>query len=370
MSTKIKVLHIIPKFGTGGAERLVLDLLENSDTENFDVAAVSLYAETGTLFEREIRNKNLKVYYLDKHRGADFSMVYKLKRIFRMFRPDIIHTHLYVLRYVLLPARLEQVPVMVHTLHNLADKEVDAFGKVVGHVAFNLLGVVPVSISNEVVKSFHMVYGKKVYTPVIYNGVDTKVFAEASVLCRREEQGNVNLLHIGRFAPQKNHRLLIQAFSFALRKYPNLRLQLVGDGELRTMIENLAVELGIDGKVEFLGLRSDIPELLAQADIFVLSSDWEGMPLSVLEAMASGKPVIATAVGGVPELVENGITGVLVPPSDPDALANAVVNLAKDPEKRASLGAMAQKVAMERFDISRTTHEYEELYRKLLGKRR
>jgi len=368
---KVRVLHVIPSFGTGGAERLVVDLIKYADKQNFDVAGVSLYPEMYTILNKEVKENGLHVFYLDKHKGLDISIIPKLRGVFKVFRPDVVHTHLYVLKYVLPAAKLEHVPVIVHTIHNVADKEVNSFGKFLNYFGFKYCGVVPVSISREVAETVHRFYGRGIRSPIIYNGIPVESFSEPSRVYNRAKSENfVRIIHIGRFSPQKNHKLLLEAFSLALCCSSDLRLWLVGDGELRPDVEELANKLGIEDKVAFLGVRSDIPELLAQADIFVLSSNWEGMPLSVLEAMASGKPVIATAVGGVPELVENGTTGILVPPADPDALANAIVSLAKDPEKRASLGAMAQIVAKEQFDISRTARGYEELYIKLLGERR
>ena len=370
MSTRIKVLHIIPNFGTGGAERFVVDLLENTDRKKFDVAAVSLYGETGTILEKEIRSKNLKVYYLDKHRGLDLSMIPKLYRLIKHCRPDVVHSHRYVLRYALWPSIFCHVPVRVHTFHSIAQKEVDWVGKLIHKIAFTFGGVVPVSISEEVADSVRLVYGAKLQSPVIYNGIDTKRFACSN--CKEEEQegGEIILLHVGRFSPSKNHKLLIEAFSYALNQNPNLRLWLVGDGELRPSIEEMVQKLGLGDRIRFLGTRSDIPKLMACCDIFVLSSKWEGFGLVIAEAMAAGKPVVATSVGGVPELVENGLTGLLVPPDDANALAEALLLLAKDPELRQVMGQNGQKKAIDCFDISRTAREYEALYCKLLEEKK
>jgi len=370
MGRKIKVLHIIPNFGTGGAERFVVDLLENTDRKKFDVAAVSLYGETGTILEKEVRSKNLKVYYLDKHRGLDLSMIPKLYRLIKHCRPDVVHSHCYVLRYALWPSIFCHVPVRVHTFRSIAQKEVDWVGKLIHKIAFTFGGVVPVSISEEVADSVRLVYGAKLQSPVIFNGVDTKRFACSNCKKEKQEGGEIILLHVGRFSPSKNHKLLIEAFSYALNQNPNLRLWLVGDGELRPSIEEMVQKLGLGDRIRFLGTRSDIPKLMACSDIFVLSSKWEGLPLVVIEAMAAGKPVVATAVGGVPELVENGLTGLLVPSDNANALAEALLLLAEDPELRQVMGQKGQKKAIDRFDISRTAREYEALYCKLLEERK
>jgi len=367
MTRKFRVLHIIPNFGPGGAERLLVSLLEAFDKERFEVAAVSLYPESGTILEKEIKEKGLNVYFLNKRLGLDLRMIPQLYRLFCVFRPDIVHTHRYVLRYTLLPTLLCRVPVRVHTVHNVAQKEVDWIGKLVHWIAFRLGNVVPISISQEVANTVRAVYGRGIHTPVIYNGIPTARFVSSPG--RDNAKKNVVLLHIGRFAPQKNHLLLIEAFARAVKEYPTMELWLVGDGPLRSVVEKFVNEKGLKGKVLFLGIRDDVPRLLAESDIFALSSDWEGFGIVIAEAMATGKPVIATAVGGVPELVEDGVTGILVPPRDPEALARGTLRLAKDADLRQRMGKAARERALERFDIARTAREYEELYLKLFKER-
>lgn len=365
MRNKLRILHIIPNFGHGGAERLVVDLMKAIDREQFEVAAVSLYPKGDTILEQELEDNGLKVYFLNKHLGLDLHMIPQLCRVFRTFRPDVVHTHLSVLRYALLPMLLFRVPVRVHTVHNVAQKEVDRIGKLVHWIAFQLCGVVPVSISQEVARTVRSVYGRGVGTPVIYNGIFTERFASISSQNKLKVSNNIVLLHVGRFAPQKNHMLLVEAFSRALKEYSSMELWLVGDGPLRPAVEDAVRERGMERSVVFWGIVPKVEEVLEETDIFVLSSDWEGLPLVALEAMAAGKPVISTNVGGVPELVENGVTGFLVPPKDPDALTNAILRLARDPQLRKQMGLAAKRHAIERFDISRTIRLHEDLYLKL-----
>ncbi len=367
MNKLMRVLHVIPNFGPGGAERLLVNLLEEFDRDRFDAAAVSLYPETGTILEREIREKGIKVYYLNKRKGLDLRMIRELWCIFKDFRPDVIHTHLSVLRYALLPAFFCRIPVQVHTIHSIAQKEVDRVGKLIHWLAFRYVGVVPISISREVSVTVRNLYGHGIKTPVIYNGIPTRKFSAYSN--RKDEDNNIILLHVGSFSPQKNHKVLIEAFALVVKECSKLRLWLVGDGELRSDIENLVAQKGLQSYISFLGIRADVAELLSQCDIFVLPSDWEGVPLTILEAMAAGKPVIATAVGGVPELVKDGETGILIPPQDTQALAQAILKLATNPEFGEQMGQTEQKLAQEQFDIARTAREYESLYLELLERR-
>ena len=368
MSKKIKILHVIPKFVLGGAERLLVNLLEAFDHEWFEVAAVSFYPESGTIFEQEIKEKGLTVYFLNKHQGLDLRIIPNLYHLFQTFKPDVVHTHLYVLHYVFLAMLLCRIPVRVHTIHTIAQKEVDRIGKLVHWVVFRLGRVVPVSISLEVANTVHALYGRGIRTPVIYNGIPTARFVSKAGRGMGEGGKNMVLLHSGRFVPEKGHLLLIEAFDLSIKEYPWMQLWLVGDGEFRPAVERAVSEKGLQEKVFFLGIRNDVSNLLADCDLFVLSSSYEGFSLAVLEAMAVGKPVVSTRVGGVPELVEDGLTGFLVPPRDPEALSQAILRLVKDHDLCRRMGQAGQRKALERFDISRTAQEYETLYFKLLKK--
>lgn len=370
MSERIRVLHIIPNLGIGGAERLVVNLLEALDKEKFEVAACSLYPKSGTVFEHELEQHRIPIYYCGKHRGLDLRMIPRLYRLFGTFKPDVVHTHLSVLRYVLIPMLLCRIPGRFHTVHNIAQKEVDTPGKIVHRLAFSFGKVIPVSISQEVARTVQDLYN--VQTPIVYNGIPNERFqitGEVRSVWRKREgidDSEVTFLHIGRFSPQKNHLLLIQAFEQAISKHPNLKLLLVGDGELRPDIEKIVKEKSLGHNICFLGLRQDIPELLTACDSFILSSDWEGVPMTILEAMAVGRPVIATSVGGVPELVEDEVSGLLVPPGNARALSQAMVQLADDLSLREKMGKQSQKRALERFDINLVARQYEELYLKAL----
>jgi glycosyltransferase involved in cell wall biosynthesis len=170
--------------------------------------------------------------------------------------------------------------------------------------------------------------------------------------------------------PQKNPALLLKAFARAPALDPRAHLLLVGHGELRPELERQIDALRQRERIHLLGVRSDIPEVLNAADVFVLSSDWEGNPLSVMEAMASGTPVISTAVGGVPELVEDGESGMLVPQGDAQALAGAMQYMLENPKVKISMGRASARRAVEHFDVQAMTEAYEQLYRTIIAKGR
>jgi len=369
---QMRVLHILPNFGPGGAERMATHLLLHMDQSRYVTVAVSLFDRQGTDLEAMLERASVRVCYLGKRKGFDPRMYGRLARVFQEFRPDIVHTHRYVLRYLLPLVIRRRARLWIHTVHNVAEKEVDRFGSWVHHSVFRM-GVVPVAIAKEVARSIERVYGLR-GVPLIPNGIPVADYAlgeDARKAWRAREgyaEEDVLLVSVARMSPQKDHFLLIRAFAMVVSCDRRLRLLLVGDGPLRPELEAQVKVLGLEDKVRFLGVRSDVPEILAAADAFVLSSRWEGNPLSVMEAMAAGKPVIATAVGGVPELVEDGVSGVLVSPEDAGALTEAIWKAVEDPGLRVRMGRAAFRRAMERFDVGVMVRGYEALYEQLLEK--
>ena len=267
-----------------------------------------------------------------------------------------------------------RTPARVHTVHNLAQREVGVrVGAWVRQLAFRyrLGGVVPVAVADEVRASIQQLYGYP-DPPLIPNGVPTTEYApdpDARAQWRQAhgiEPHATVLVHVGRFAPPKNHALLVEAFA-QVRSDAPLYLLLVGAGELEDAVREQVAGLGLQGRVRFLGVRADVADILRASDMFVLSSRWEGNPLSVMEAMAAGLPVVSTAVGGVPELVRDRETGLLVPSEDAGALTRAVQALVDDPVRRQAMGAAARQHAVAHFDIRHTVRGYEQLYERLLS---
>jgi len=199
---------------------------------------------------------------------------------------------------------------------------------------------------------------------VIHNGMEPTLYINADGSKVRSELGlkedEILITMVARFVPQKDHNTLLQALS--LLPGGEFKAALVGGGERETFFRKKAGELGLRDKVIFLGERRDVPQILAASDIFVLSSNWEGLPRSIIEAMMAGLPVVATRVGGVPELVEDGVTGFLVPPRDPDALAAALQKLLNDPELRRRMGEAGREKALKEFTLDRMLRETERVY--------
>jgi glycosyltransferase involved in cell wall biosynthesis len=202
--------------------------------------------------------------------------------------------------------------------------------------------------------------GKKLLT--VENGIDLDPYLAVPARHPRDE---VVFGFAGRMAIEKNHRVLIEAFSLVRRKHGNVRLRLLGGGDLEPKLKEQVRNLGLNDVVEFCGFRHDVAGFLGGLDVYVLPSDFEALPLSLLEAIASGLPVVATAVGGVPGIVNNTDSGSLCPPDNADALRAAMESAITSSDRREQ-GERARQLVAERYSAKRMAHDYEQLYLGLL----
>jgi len=377
MPTPYVVFQIVPSLAVGGAERLVVHLVEHLSRERFAPVCICLESPLGTHYEAQVQASGAPLYFLGKGAGASGSVLRQLSALFRQYRPAVVHTHIIGLNYAYPLMLRYRTPARVHTVHSFAQREVGVrVGAWVRQLAFRyrIGGVVPVAVADEVRASIQQLYGYP-DPPLIPNGIPTDEYAPDPDRRTQWRQAHgiephaTVLTHIGRFAPPKNHKLLIEAFA-QVRSNAPLYLLLVGGGELENAVREQVVGLGLQSRVRFLGVRTDVADILRASDVFVLSSRVEGNPLSVMEAMAAGLPVVSTAVGGVPELVRNGETGLLVPSEDAGALTRALQVLVDDPMRRQAMGEAARQHAVAHFDIRHTVRGYERLYEALLHKNR
>ncbi|OYT68517.1 MAG: glycosyl transferase, partial [Armatimonadetes bacterium CP1_7O] len=308
---------------------------------------------------RILQESGVPLYYLYKTEGqADWQVYRRLDRLFHEYRPQVVHTHILGLNYAY-PLMLKyRTPVRVHTIHSLAQREIGVrVGKWTRIVAFRyrIGGVVPVAIASEVARTIEQLYGYK-NPPVIPNGIPIEEYVpnpEKRAQFRAAhgvEPNAIVIVHVGRFVALKNHALLLRAFAQLHSKQP-LHLWLVGDGELRPAMEQLTQELGLAERVRFWGLREDVADILNAADIFALPSQHEGNPMALMEAMAAGLPVVASRVGGIPELIAESETGILVEPNAEQSLIQALQSLTANAALRLQMGQAARQRASERFDI-------------------
>jgi glycosyltransferase involved in cell wall biosynthesis len=360
----IRVLEVLATLKRAGAERVAVELARGLDRPRFETAVVSLYDPFPGGFEPLLEEAGIRTWHLHKHKGFDPRMWPRLARVVRELRPDIVHTHSYVLRYA---APVAGPAAIVHTVHNLAEREVDAFGRWVNRWAFRR-GAAPVAVGKEIAHSFRRVYGFDVVA-TIPNGVGLN-------LCQRPGarqawrnahgfgEDDVLIVSVARLDPQKDPLGLIQAFARGLDRDFRCHLLLAGGGALDKAARECADRCGVSGRVHFLGVCGYVPDLLAAADLFALASRWEGSPLAVMEAMAARLPVVATAVGEIPELVATGVSGILVPPGDLDGLADGLGSLAHDADRRRTMGEAAGARAAG-FSVEAMVQAYADLFERV-----
>lgn len=359
---RLRILHILPKLTVAGAEKMAASLMV-SLARSHDMAAISLYGRANSTIEAALDEAGIPVWYLDKRSGFDPAMFRAINKVIVSFQPDVVHSHLSVLRYAMPSLILRNVPLAIHTVHNMAEHEADRIGRMINKIAFKHK-VVPVGISEVVGRSIEKTYGEPCRV-MIPNGIPVEKYGHSPALrClwRAKEalpEDAVVFTFVGRLETQKNPMLLVEAFRRVTD--PRSHLVFIGCGTLLRQLEKAVSLYGLEKRVHFLGERMDIADALASADVFVLGSDWEGNPLSVMEAMAAGLPVIATRVGGVPELVENA--GILIRPGDAGGFAGAMEYLLNNPQARADISRSARARAVARFRVEQMVEAYEALYR-------
>ena len=368
---KIKVVQIVPLLSPGGAERVAVHIARGLNRRRYETMVISFSGRVGCDLDHMLEDADIKARYLGKHPGFDYRVYSRLDSVLKEYEPDVIHTHLHVLRYALPSMLLMKRVAMVHTVHNLAEREIEPRARLIQRFALTH-GVKPIAVAEEVAASMESLYGIQ-RCRVISNCIPTDLYANPQTSRKdwRAKEGfkDTDLLFVcvARFAPQKNHALLLKSFAHGPATDPRAHLVLVGEGELRANLEEQAKKLNVAGKVHFLGLRSDIPDVLGAMDAFVLSSDYEGNPLSVLEAMASGLPIVSTAVGGVPKLFEAGSEGFLVAPGDVQGFAKSMKSLLKYQAAREFMGAAAASRARKNYDVANMVRAYEDVYEELLA---
>lgn len=353
----MKIIQVMPEFLFGGAEIMCENLSNELAKFGHDVTVISLYDMRTPITDRLTEN-GIRVVFLNKKPGIDFSLIIKLRKLFKETKPDVIHTHRYVMEYVI-PASIGLKAKKIHTLHSIASKENTKFGRTINHVFFKINKVIPIALSEKVQQTIVTEYGMtKEKIPIIYNGVDIKKNLHKESYRVGEE---LKLIHIGRFALAKNHTMLLDAVQQINLEYGNLSLTLVGDGELKDEVYRYAKEHGMLDYVNFAGTTNNIYEFLKDSDAFILPSIYEGMPMTLIEAMGYGMPIIASNVGGIPNMITDNYNGILIEPTV-DSICDGIKKIIDGGEEiRQKLGKNAI-VSSSRFSSIKMAEEYLKIY--------
>lgn len=370
---RLVIAHVLNSFQVGGAEQVVVDLAGLQRAAGHEVMVVGIETNPDGPRAAQLRERDVAVHMLPKRPGFDFKLPGKLAAFFAKHGVSIVHSHNQLpLIYATAAGRLHRVPVC-HTLHGaMFDQGRRAWLR---HMAAKLADA-HVAVSQptaDFMLKHNEVPSSKLH--VVLNGIDLSRFRPDSV-ARRRIRTELGIPQnawvagaVGRLSQVKNHALLLRAAAAAEVLSDNGRLLLVGDGPEAASLRALAEELGISDRVVFAGERHDVPELLSASDVFVLSSTSEGLPLSMVEAMATGLPVVSTAVGGIPALIADGETGFLVPSDDVGTLAAKLAELKADPARSAAMGKRGRKLALGRYSAERMMASYMDIYETLLSRR-
>jgi glycosyltransferase involved in cell wall biosynthesis len=351
------VAHVTLGLDVGGQERLLVEFARHTDRGRFALHFVSL--TTRGRLAGDIEACGWPVTTLEEPGGLRPGMVLRLARLFRGQRFDVVHTHDdKPLLYGSAAVSLARVPRLLHTRHHGKIREVRVRQAAAIKLAARLTDdFVCVSEDSARATVAQGVPVRRVRT--IWNGIDTTRFAYTGPCAAGPA------VTVARLSPEKDVGNLLRATARLLPECPDFHLEIAGDGSCMAGLRRLADELGLGERVTFLGEVRDIPTLLARASLFVLPSLAEGISLTLLEAMARGLPVVATRVGGNPEVVADGQTGILVPARNPPALAAALAKIWRDPEAGQRLGAAGRSRVEKHFDIRGMVGRYEQLYRGL-----
>ena len=386
---RIRIVRIISRLNIGGPSLHVVNLNKGLSSDRFESRLVigSANPSEGSMLDYA-RENGIHPLVIPEMVGEaslkprDIRAFFKLFRFIVDERPHIVHTHTAKAGFLgRLAARLARVPIVIHTYHgHVLDGYYGFLRNWLLHqmergLALTTDRIVAISpLVKQDLLTYRIAPPEKI--SVIPLGLDLEPFFQCGSLkggFRRELGLNpdTSLVGIlGRIFPIKNHYLFLESAARVVEEESNVRFVIVGDGVLRSNIETYAQNLGIRDQVIFTGWRRDLPRIYADLDLLVVSSNNEGTPVSAIEAMASSCPVVATRVGGIPDIVQNHETGYLVPPKQPQALASAILELIRDSKKAEQMGQCGQQFVKRRFSVDRLVSDTENLYEELLASKK
>ena len=364
------IVHMIDELPRDGAEMLLVDLmrLRLPDCRYTVVCLIR-----GGPLEEDFARLGVPVKIFGRRSRLDIGLVWRLAVWLRQQNAAVVHTHLFTAdTYGRLAARLAGVPAVFSTVHNIVNPWKGAGRKAIDRL-FARLSTKVIGCSEEVTQALAARDGIAPARLVsIPNGIDLQKFSSFSGAGVREEFGlpaQQPLVGIvGRLHAQKAHADLLRALAqLPQARSGELTCLIIGTGELHDPLRQQVAALGLERCVVFTGMRTDVPRLVAALDVFVLPSHWEGLPIALLEAMASAKAVLCTRVGGIPDVVVDGDNGLLVDAGDVPGLAQRLQTLLDDAALRQRLGQRARQTVIARFDVARTAAAYNQLHRQALG---
>lgn len=369
-SKKIRILFITSNLGIGGLEQVIVQICTHIDKKIFEPAVCCLHFK-GDL-AKQLESLGVRVYLAGVIK-PDYMAFLKILPIIKKFKPQIVHTHnINASIDGIIASVLKQLPVIIHTDHarKFPDKQHYMF---IERLLSRFVSKI-IAVSEETRRN--LIYYEKIKESklkVVTNGVGRLEVNVANVLKIKEELGiKANSLVIGtavRLEKQKGLIHLIKAVPSILEKYPDITVVIAGRGSQREFLIDEVKKAGLLQTVKFIGPRLDIADFLGMLDIYVLPSEWEGLPMSLLEAMCCKRAIVASRVGGIPGAITDGVHGILVSPGSHEELSSQICRLIKDELLREKLGEAAKSRFEEKFTVERMVQEHQNIYLEFLNKK-
>ncbi len=377
---KYNIIFIIDGLGMGGAERLMVPILRDMDRECFEPRVCVLQIKDGNPIAGDLRSLGIPVDLILVPHLRDVSALPRLYKYLKDVEADLVHTQLELADVMgNLAAKFLRLP-SVSTMHTMPSQDMKLKSRL--HQSVELFALryfcnIVVSVSEEA-RKFYLdnsnIPPEKFLT--IYNGIDLSLFENLDyqkerIKIRREFNIPSNaklLITVAVLRELKGIQFMIHALPSVLSEYPEVYYLVVGDGSHHAFLEEEVDKAGVRDRVIFAGQRSNIPQLLAASDLFVLPTLTEALPTVLAEAMAARLPIIASAVGGVPEMVLDGESGILLPIGDSKALAAACISLVADAERRKVMGERGWQIVAEKFNVHAQSNKLKDLYLDLIKK--
>ncbi len=359
----LKILHTNAGDNWSGIENRILIIAKHLNSEDLKV---SLAISPNNPLTAKAKQENIECFNLSIRNKIDFKAVLKLKNILLEHKFDILHVHRSTDHWIGVQAvKLFNLPVkIIRTRHNYTPINPNIFNRLLYNKFTDKIITVAEIIKKDITENAHINPSKVV---AIHSSIMIERFNEGINAFQIRKELNISsdiplVGMIGRIRDHKDYPNFLEACKLVKQTRPFVKFLIVGEGPLDNEIKNLAEELGIVQDIFFLGKREDVPEVLASLDVFVLSSSVEGSPAVIKEAMVMGKPVVATSVGGIPEIIEDGVNGILVYPHSPMKLADGIIRILMDKELSEKLGRNAKKTILENFTPSVLAYKTKDVY--------
>ena len=353
---KVNILYLLTSFSIGGAEKVVARTVRKLSPAKYNITVAALKKGSGRLIS-ELEASNVSAIDLGMRFKYDITVIWKLYSLLKRERIDLIYAYLFHPIFLSrIIGRIAKIPIILSSERVTSDAE-NLLRLKLNKLTCKYSDKIT-TVSQTVYKSYKVIGIPESKLLTIYNGIEVDRF-----ICKAFQRRTNNSYIIGctgRLHSKNGYKYLIEAANI-LRNF-NLRYRFIGDGEEMIALKQQVAKMKLDNRIEFLGYRSDIPEQLTTLDIYVQPSIYEGMPNSVLEAMASGLPVIATNVGGTPEVVIDNQTGFLIPPKDPSAIAEKIMYIIEHPNLVKQIGQNARAYIEKTFSVDSMVKKTDDLF--------